>query len=61
MDDETSFIEAPKVNVDILVVKGNKILLGLLTEDWNYNGKRAYGIPGSDIHFREKIGDTVKR
>lgn len=51
----------PKINVDILVVKDNKILLGLLTKKWNYEGKQVYGVPGRDIQFGEKIGDTVKR
>jgi len=54
-------MKTPKVNVDILVVKGDKILLGLLTEKWNYQGKQVYGVPGRDIKFGEKIGDTVKR
>ncbi len=51
----------PKVNVDILVVKNNKLLLGLLTRKWNYEGKQVYGVPGRDIKFGERIGDTVKR
>ena len=51
----------PKVNVDVLVVKGDKILLGLLTEKQNYQGKQVYGVPGRDIRFGEKISDTVKR
>ena len=51
----------PKVNVDILVVKDNEILLGLLTQKWNYRGKQVYGVPGRDILVGEKIGDTVKR
>ncbi len=54
-------MKTPKVNVDILVVKGDKILLGLLTEKWNYQGKQVYGVPGRDVKFGEKIGDTVKR
>jgi len=53
--------KVPKVNVDILVIKGNKILLGLLTEKWNYQGKKVYGVPGRDIRFGEKIGETVKK
>lgn len=52
---------APKINVDILVIKDDKILLGLLTEKWNYQGKRVYGVPGRDIRFGEKIGETLKR
>lgn len=50
-----------KVNVDILVVRGNKILLGLLTKKWLYKGKQVYGVPGRDIKFNESIGDTVER
>lgn len=53
--------KTPKVNVDILIVKNDKILLGLLTEKWNYQGKQVYGIPGRDIRFGEKIGATIKR
>ena len=53
--------KTPNINVDILVVKGDKILLGLLTKKWNYKGKQVYGIPGRDIKFGEKIGDTLKR
>jgi ADP-ribose pyrophosphatase YjhB (NUDIX family) len=53
--------KTPKVNVDILVVKNKKILLGLLTKQWAYQGKQVYGVPGRDIRFGEKIGETVKR
>ncbi len=53
--------KSPGINVDILVLKGDKILLGLLTEKWNYEGKQVYGVPGRDVQFGEKIGDTVKR
>ncbi len=51
----------PKINVDILVIKDNKILLGLLTKNWMYKGKQVYGVPGRDIRFGEKIGETVRR
>ncbi|QQG41027.1 MAG: hypothetical protein HYV37_01745 [Candidatus Levyibacteriota bacterium] len=51
----------PKVNVDILIIRGNKVLLGLLTQKWSYLGKQMYGVPGRDVKFGEKIGDTVKR
>ncbi len=53
--------KSPGINVDILVVRGGKILLGLLTKKWNYQGKQVYGVPGRDIIFNEKIGDAVKR
>jgi len=51
----------PKVNVDILVVKNDKVLLGALTDKWNLEGKKVYGVPGRDIKFGEKIGETVAR
>ena len=51
----------PKVNVDILIVKNGKILLGLLTKKWLYEKKKVYGVPGRDVLFGEKIGDAVKR
>lgn len=54
-------MKEPKVNVDILVVKHGKILLGLLTDKWNYKNKSVWGVPGRDIRFGERIGDTVKR
>jgi ADP-ribose pyrophosphatase YjhB (NUDIX family) len=54
-------MKSPKVNIDVLIVRDNKILLGLMTEQWNYEGKQVYGVPGRDIYFNEKIGDTLKR
>jgi ADP-ribose pyrophosphatase YjhB (NUDIX family) len=51
----------PGISVDILVTKGNKILLGLLNDKWCDPGKKYYGVPGRDIRFGEKIGETVKR
>lgn len=54
-------LKTPGINVDILVVSGNKILLGFMTKQWVYEGRQVYGVPGRDIHFSEKIGDTVKR
>ena len=53
--------QTPGINVDILVVSKGKILLGLLTKKWNYKVKQVYGVPGRDIRFGEKIGQTVKR
>lgn len=47
--------------MDILVVKGRKVLLGLLTDKWKYQGKSVWGVPGRDIMFGEKIGDAVKK
>ncbi len=58
---ELKINKTPKVNVDILVVRGGKVLLGLLSDEWKRDGKPTWGVPGSDIGFGEKIGDAVKR
>jgi len=54
-------MKQPIVNVDILVVKGHKILLGLLTEEWCPPGIQNYGVPGREILFGETIGSAVNR
>ena len=51
----------PKMNVDILVLRENKILLGLLTKEWLYKAQQVYGVPGRDLYFKETIGDCVNR
>lgn len=51
----------PRVNIDIIVLKDNKILLGLLTKKWSVESTQIYGVPGRNIYFGEKIGDAVKR
>ena len=51
----------PGINVDILIIRNNKILLGLMTDQWKHEGRQVYGVPGRDIRFKESIGDTVKR
>lgn len=53
--------QLPKVGVDLLITKENKILLGLLTKKWTVNGTQVYGLPGRDLLFGEKMGDCVKR
>ena len=51
----------PKISINILVIRNKKFLLGLLTKKWKYSGKQVYGVPGRDIRFGEKIGESVKR
>ncbi len=53
--------KTPEIDIDILVVKGDKLLLGLLSDKWLYKGQKAYGVPGRKIHFNETIGEAVKR
>lgn len=51
----------PGINVDILILRDNKILLGLMTEQWSFEGRQVYGVPGRDIRFGETMGETVRR
>lgn len=53
--------KSPKIGLSILILKDNKVLLGLLSKKWLLNGRQVYGIPGRDLRFRETIGDSVKR
>jgi ADP-ribose pyrophosphatase YjhB (NUDIX family) len=53
--------KTPGVNVDILIKKDNKILLGLLSPKWSDKNKLSFGVPGRDIKFAESIGQAVKR
>ena len=53
--------KTPGINVDILVVRDGQILLGLMTDQWKYEGQQVYGVPGREIHFGEKMGETIKR
>lgn len=51
----------PKVNLDVIIIRNNKILIGLLTNKWSIGGNQVYGIPGRDIYFGEKIADALER
>ena len=51
----------PRVNVDILILRNGKILLGLLTKRWALQGRQMYGVPGRDVRFGEHIEETVMR
>jgi ADP-ribose pyrophosphatase YjhB (NUDIX family) len=54
-------MKQPVISIDILVVRNNLILLGLLTERWSNEGKLTYGLPGREILFGETFGEAVKR
>lgn len=51
----------PHLSLDLLVINDNKILLGLLTKNWLYEGQQVYGVPGREIQFQETMGDAIKR
>src|SRR5438552_3432747 len=54
-------MKSPVVSVDILIFRDEKFLLGLMTDQWKYEGRQVYGVPGREINFGEKMGKTVKR
>jgi ADP-ribose pyrophosphatase YjhB (NUDIX family) len=54
-------MKTPHVSIDVLIIRDNKILLRLMTEKWKYEGKQVYGVPGRDIRFNEKMGETLQR
>lgn len=51
----------PKVNLDIIIERDNKILLGLLTKKWSYGGRQVYGVLGRDIWEWETFEEAIKR
>lgn len=53
--------KTPTLSVDILVLRDDKVLLGLLSEPWWINNQPTYGLPGREIHFGESFGDAIDR
>jgi ADP-ribose pyrophosphatase YjhB (NUDIX family) len=46
--------------IDLIVKRGNKILLGRLSKKWS-TPKGEWGLPGVDINFGETFKQTVER
>lgn len=51
----------PVVSLDILIIRDDQILLGLLSKNFTKDGPRLYGVPGRELRFREPIDEAVKR
>ena len=51
----------PIVNVDILIVRDDRVLLGMPSEKWLQGKEKLWGIPGDDIQFQETIEHAVIR
>lgn len=49
------------LNVDILIIKERKILLGKFSDKWMVDSKKYWGVPGQEVHFGESFGDAAKR
>lgn len=54
-------MKAPIVSADILIIRNGKVLLGLFTKEWSYEGKPTYGLPGREINFGETFSQTIER
>lgn len=54
-------MKTPNVSIDIIIIRDDCILLGLLSEEWNYQDKPTYGVPGREIKFGESFGHAVER
>ncbi len=51
----------PELVIDVLIVRTNKILLGLLSDKWLYEEQQVYGVPGGYVMFGQSIGNAVKK
>lgn len=51
----------PRVNVDIIVERNGKILLGRLKKEWAKELYPSYGLPGTDILFGETFEQAVRK
>ncbi len=54
-------MKQPVASVDILVIRNDQVLLGLLSEKWSLEGQPTYGLPGREILFGETFRETVER
>jgi ADP-ribose pyrophosphatase YjhB (NUDIX family) len=51
----------PELVFDVLIIRENNILLGLLSDKWLLKGQRVYGVPGNHLLFGQPIGDAVRK
>ena len=59
-------MKVPRVGVGIMILKGNKVLLGRRHKDTKkadseLHGEGTWTCPGGKLDFGEKIVDTIKR
>ena len=51
----------PIVSVDLIVTRGNEILLGRVGDKWAGKRKYEWGLPGREIDFKDSFKDTIKK
>lgn len=49
------------LNIDILVIRAGKVLLGKFSDTRTPDGKKYWALPGQEIRFAESFGDAAKR
>ncbi len=54
-------MKTPVLSVDILIMRDDKVLLGLLTEKWWPDDKSTCGFPSREIDFGESFSDAIER
>ena len=52
---------SPEIVTDILIIRNNTILFGLLTDKWKVKNIQVYGLTGGELRKGETIGENVKR
>ncbi len=50
--------ELPKIGIGVIVIKGNKVLLG---RRLNAHGEGTWSFPGGHLEFNEQLEDCAKR
>ena len=51
----------PRVNIDLLIMKDGKILLGLTTKKWRDGKTELWGLPGKDLKPNETFHKAARR
>lgn len=49
------------LNVDLLIIRDGKVLLGQFSDKWKIDGKKPWGVPGQEIRFGESFGEAARR
>ncbi len=50
----------PIASVDLIIKKGNEILLGEVSDKWKNQNKYEWGLPGREINFGDDFKTTVE-
>lgn len=51
----------PTASVDLIIMRGDDILLGRVSNKWEGEGEYIWGLPGREIKFRDNFEETVRK